>query len=105
MARGCLRTDVAVISVEKDHRTAALAASGDWPCFVDLRCGDALETLAEGAALSPHGMLVVDDMLPAPDWSDSQRASQDKVRQTLLAAPELTSAELAVGSGVILSAR
>jgi predicted O-methyltransferase YrrM len=45
-----LRTDVAVISVEKDHRTAALAASGDWPCFVDLRCGDALETLAEGAA-------------------------------------------------------
>jgi demethylmenaquinone methyltransferase/2-methoxy-6-polyprenyl-1,4-benzoquinol methylase len=128
IASGLLpRTDVTVISVEKDRQTAALAAGGDWPSFVDLRCGDALEVLAEGgafdlifadapggkwdgldrsiAALSPRGMLVVDDMLPAPDWSDSQRASQDKVRQTLLAAPELTSAELTVGAGVILSVR
>jgi demethylmenaquinone methyltransferase/2-methoxy-6-polyprenyl-1,4-benzoquinol methylase len=57
------------------------------------------------AALRPRGLLVVDDMTPQPDWPGSLRAAQDKVRQQLLSAAELTSAELAVGSGVILSAR
>ena len=121
------RTDVTVTSVEKDPGTATVAASGDWPSFVDLRRGDALEVLAEGgtfdlifadapggkwegldrsvAALRPRGLLVVDDMTPEPDWTDSRRAAQDKVRQALLSAPELTSAELAVGSGMILSVR
>lgn len=121
------RTDVTVTSVEKDPGTATVAAGGDWPSFVDLRRGDALDVLAEGgtfnlvfadapggkwegldrsvAALRPRGLLVVDDMTPEPDWPDSQRAAQDKVRQALLSARELTSAELAVGSGVILSVR
>jgi predicted O-methyltransferase YrrM len=121
------RADVTVTSVEKDPANAALAAGGDWPSFVDLRHGDALEVLAEGgtfdlifadaaggkhdgldrsvAALRPHGLLMVDDMTPQPDWPGSLRAAQDTVRQQLLSAPELTSAELAVGSGVILSAR
>ena len=40
------RTDVTVVSVEKDPATAA-AASGDWPSFADLRCADALEVLGE----------------------------------------------------------
>ena len=121
------RTDVTVLSVEKDPATAAAAASGDWPSFADLRCGDALEVLGAGgtfdlifadapggkwegldrtiAALRPHGLLLVDDMTPGPDWDDSRRAAQDKVRQALLSAPELASAELAAGSGMILSAR
>src|SRR5580658_2996349 len=121
------RTDVTVTSVENDPATAAVAASGDWPSFVGLRCGDALEVLAEGgafdlvfadapggkwegldrsvAALRPHGLLIVDDMTPEPDWTDARRAAQDKVRQALVSARELTSAELAVGSGVILSVR
>jgi demethylmenaquinone methyltransferase/2-methoxy-6-polyprenyl-1,4-benzoquinol methylase len=121
------RADVTVTSVEKDPATAALAASGDWPPFVDLRHGDALEVLGEGgtfdlifadapggkhdgldrsvAALRPRGLLVVDDMTPQPDWADSLRAAQDTVRQRLLSAAGLTSAELAIGSGVILSAR
>src|ERR1700740_1799387 len=42
------RTDVTVTSVEKDPGTATVAASGDWPSFVDLRRGDALEVLTEG---------------------------------------------------------
>ena len=121
------RTDVTVTSVEKDPGTAAAAAVGDWPPFVGLRCADALEVLAEGgaydlvfadapggkwdgldrtvAALRPHGLLIVDDMTPEPVWTDFHRASQDKVRQALMSAPGLTSAELAVGSGVILSVR
>jgi hypothetical protein len=44
-------------------------------------------------------------MTPEPRWTDSHRAAQDKVRQALMSAPGLTSAELAVGSGVILSVR
>ena len=44
-------------------------------------------------------------MTPQPGWTDSHRAAQDKVRRALLSAPGLTSAELAAGSGVILSAR
>lgn len=121
------RTDVNVVSVEKDPDTARAAAGGHWPPFVDLRCGDALEVLGNSgtfdlifadapggkwdgldrstAALRPHGLLIVDDMTQEPDWTDSHRASQDRVRQTLMSAPELTSTELPVGSGVILSVR
>jgi predicted O-methyltransferase YrrM len=121
------RTDITLTSVEKDPGTAAVAGAGDWPPFADLRCGDALEVLAEAgtfdlifadapagkwegldrsvAALGPHGLLVVDDMTPQPGWTDSHRAATEGVRRALLSAPELTSAELAVGSGMILSVR
>jgi predicted O-methyltransferase YrrM len=126
MTAGLLpRTDVTVTTVENDRQVAALAARGDWPSFVSLRHGDALKLLAEGgtydlifadapdgkwrgldhtiAALGPHGMLIVDDMTPMPGWPDMQRAGQNRVRHALLTAPELISAELATGSGVILS--
>lgn len=121
------RTDVSVITVEKDPGTAALAAQGDWPGFVELRCADALAMLAEAgrfdlifadaeggkweglgqtiAALAPHGMLIVDDMTATPEWSSEQHARQQRVRQTLLASPLLTTVELRHGSGVILSTR
>jgi demethylmenaquinone methyltransferase/2-methoxy-6-polyprenyl-1,4-benzoquinol methylase len=121
------RTDVRVVTVEKDPATAALAARGDWPGFVELRCADALAVLddahdldlifadAQGgkwegldrtiAALAPHGLLVVDDMTATPAWDDEQRARQQEVRRALLASPLLTSVELGHGSGVILSTR
>jgi demethylmenaquinone methyltransferase/2-methoxy-6-polyprenyl-1,4-benzoquinol methylase len=125
------RTDVLLFTVESDPQNAALAALGDWPAFAELRRGDALDVLdvlaRDGgtfdlifadapagkwhgldrtiAALAPHGLLIVDDMTPLPDWTDSHRAAQEHVRRTLLATPELTSVELAHGSGVILSAR
>src|SRR6516225_8431351 len=121
------RTDVTVLTVEKDQHTAAIAARGDWPSFVELRHADALDVLARGgafdlifadaqggkwhgldrtiAALGPHGLLVVDDMTLLPEWTDSHRAAQERVRQTLLTAPGLISIELAHGSGVILGAR
>jgi demethylmenaquinone methyltransferase/2-methoxy-6-polyprenyl-1,4-benzoquinol methylase len=121
------RTDVAVTTVEVDPQTAALAASGDWPAYVDLRRGDALQVLAEAgpfdlifadapggkwegldrtiAALSPHGLLVVDDMAPVPEWTAEQHTRQDQVRRALLASPLLTSIELSHGSGVILCSR
>jgi predicted O-methyltransferase YrrM len=100
-------------------RTRPLAA------FVSLRHAYALDVLAEGgtydlvfadapdgkwhgldrtiAALGRHGMLIVDDMTPLPDWDDRQRTEQGRVRQALLTAPQLVSVGLAHGSGVILS--
>ena len=121
------RTDVTVLTVEKDPGTAALAAEGDWPGFVELRCADALDVLGEAgrfnlifadaqggkwegldrtiAALAPHGMLIVDDMTATPQWDTGQQASQQRVRQVLLTSPLLTSVELRHGSGVILSTR
>jgi predicted O-methyltransferase YrrM len=121
------RTDVTVTTVERDARTALLAAQGDWPGFVDLRLADAIDVLAEGglfdlifadaqggkwegldrtvAALRPGGLLLVDDMTPAPDWPADRRARQAEVRRALLSSPLLTSAELSDGSGVILSTR
>jgi predicted O-methyltransferase YrrM len=121
------RDDVTVITIEKDPQTAALAACGAWPQFVDLRVGDALGVLGEAAAfdlifadapggkwaglertiaaLRPHGLLVVDDMTASPEWTTKQHARQDDVRQALLTSPLLTSVELDHGSGVILATR
>jgi len=121
------RTDVTVTTIEKDPQTAALAAQGGWPQFVDLRTGDALEALrgagtfdlifadAQGgkwaglhrtiAALGPHGLLVVDDMTATPEWTAEQHTRQSEVRQALLTSPLLTSVELDHGSGVILASR
>lgn len=121
------RTDVTVTTVEKDPLTAALAAQGDWPGFVDLRVADALDMLAgagpfdlifadaqggkwEGldltiAALGPGGLLMVDDMTPRPGWTGEQRTRLDETRWALLTSPLLISAELGHGSGVVLSTR
>jgi predicted O-methyltransferase YrrM len=118
---------VTVTTVERDARTALLAAQGDWPGFVDLRLADALDVLGEGgsfdlifadaqggkwdgldrtiAALRPGGLLIVDDMTPLPDWPAEQHAKQAGVRQALLATPRLTAVELTHGSGVILGTR
>lgn len=57
------------------------------------------------AALRPHGLLVVDDMTAAPEWSAEQHTKQHGVRQALLTSPLLTSIELDHGSGVILATR
>lgn len=122
------RRDVTVTSVELDPERAALAASGDWPGFVDFRTGDALELLpglgavdlifADAgagkqvgleltiAALAPHGVLVVDDMTPAPGstWDSEFAARQEAVRHTLLGHDRLAAVELGgYGSGVILA--
>jgi predicted O-methyltransferase YrrM len=121
------RDDVTVVTVEKDPGNAALAAQGDWPGFVELRRADALEVLGEAgsfdlifadapggkvegldrtiAALAPHGLLIVDDMIPTAWWDSEMHAKQRRVRETLLTSPLLTSVELTHGSGVILSTR
>ncbi|MGP3912787.1 O-methyltransferase [Nonomuraea sp. 10N515B] len=122
------RADVTVTTIECDLGRAELVTNGDWPGFVDLRSGDALDLLpglgafdlvfadAEAgkqvgleltiAALSPRGVLVVDDMVPAPAvvWDAEFARRQEAVRRTLLGHERLVAVELAGhGSGVILA--
>ncbi|WP_214318393.1 O-methyltransferase [Nonomuraea sediminis] len=121
------RTDVTVTTIESDRERAALAAQGDWPAFVDLRVGDALELRGEGfdlifadaaggkhegldatiGMLRPRGVLVVDDMVPQPGvtWDPEFTDKQEAVRRRLLTDERLVAVELAHGSGVIMATR
>ncbi|WP_238015323.1 class I SAM-dependent methyltransferase [Dactylosporangium sp. AC04546] len=129
LAQGLLpRTDVTLTSVELDPATAAVAAKGDWPPFVDLRVADAVEFLrAAGhgydlifadcrggktqgldhtiARLNPRGTLVVDDMTEVDGWPADFKAAQRGVRRTLVEHPDLVTAELDFASGVVVSVR
>jgi demethylmenaquinone methyltransferase/2-methoxy-6-polyprenyl-1,4-benzoquinol methylase len=129
LASGLLpRADVTVTTIERDPERARSAAATGWPVAVDVRAGDALELLpelgtydlvfadAEGgkqvgleltiAALNARGVLVVDDMVPAPGavWDVEFAAKQEAVRRTLLGHERLVAVELAGhGSGVIVA--
>jgi len=114
------RLDVEVRSVERDPRLGGLAAAGDWPENVTLHEGDILEILdslgtfdlifadAEGgkwqgldrtiATLAPGGHLLVDDMATGHEQTV-------RVRDTLLAHPDLIAVELPCGTGLILATR
>ncbi|MEV6346802.1 class I SAM-dependent methyltransferase [Actinoplanes sp. NPDC051851] len=121
------RTDAEVHSVELDPAIHALAASATWPSWTTLHAGDVLTLLptlgtfdlifadapggkwtgltATIAALTPGGLLLVDDMTP-PHWADDNHQTQTlRVRDTLLTHPSLTSVELACSTGLILSTR
>ncbi|MEV0148017.1 MULTISPECIES: Rid family hydrolase [unclassified Nonomuraea] len=122
------RTDVTLVTVERDAERIGLAAAGaGWPAFVRPTSGDVLELLdglgtfdlifadAEGgkhegldrviAALGPRGTLVVDDMTPQPHWPADLAARQHDVRRAVLGHPDLVAVELSHGSGVILATR
>lgn len=123
------RADIEVHSIEMDARAASVAAAADWPSWVTLHVGDALQLLptlgqfdlifadAQGgktegldltlAALTAGGQLLVDDMFEQPDnpvhravWPAIQR-----VRQQLLDEPALVVAELDYGTGMVLASR
>lgn len=121
------RRDVEVISVDLDPAVQAIAAEEPWPAFVRLEQGDGAEAVgrlgrferifadAPGgkltgldrtlAALAPAGVLLVDDM----DLSRHEDARLlrllPRVREQLLAAPDLAVVELAASSGIMLAAR
>ena len=121
------RTDVEIVSVELDDDNAKAAASVDWPEFVRLHHGDAVEIVptlgtfdlifpdapggkwtgldATIAALRPHGVLVVDDMIPKPDFPDEWVRALERTREKLFAHPDLVCVEISDLTGVILCAR
>jgi demethylmenaquinone methyltransferase/2-methoxy-6-polyprenyl-1,4-benzoquinol methylase len=120
------RTDVRVLSVELDSDTAAIALRHDWPSFVRLEVGDALDVLRQGdhwdlifadtlaakwdglddtiEALMPGGMLLVDDMTP-PLMSEMHRKKTIEVRNRLLGDPRLVAVEIRWSSGIIVCGR
>lgn len=121
------RTDVKVISVERNPQTATVAREGLWPASVELLVGDAELLLprlgefdlifadAEGgkwtglnytlAALGPRATLVVDDMNMAHIRDHEHRAAITRVREQLVADPRLVTVELALSSGIIVAVR
>jgi predicted O-methyltransferase YrrM len=121
------RDDVRVVSVDLDEQASMIARSATWPAWVELRVADVLDLLdalgrfdlifadAQGgkwtgldrtiAALTPGGILLVDDMTP-PAWMDEAHEQHTaRVRATLLGHPDLVATELACGSGMILCTR
>jgi demethylmenaquinone methyltransferase/2-methoxy-6-polyprenyl-1,4-benzoquinol methylase len=120
------RTDVQVLSVERDPDTAATAVKHDWPSFVRLEVGDALDVLRRGdhwdlifadalagkweglddtiEALGPGGVLLVDDMTP-PIMSEMHRTKTIEVRHRLLTDPTLVAVEMRWSSGVVVCTR
>lgn len=119
------REDVEVVTVERDEALADAVRGSDLP--VTVLTGDAEALLpglgsfdlvfadAEGgkwtgldltiAALAPGGVLLVDDMDLARYHSPEHVAAVTAVRDTLVAHPDLVTAELAVGTGLLLSTR
>jgi demethylmenaquinone methyltransferase/2-methoxy-6-polyprenyl-1,4-benzoquinol methylase len=121
------RGDVEVVSVEQSPDVAALARTADWPSFVTIMTGDAVNLLpdlggfdlifadSEGgkwegldltiAALRPGGQIIVDDMTP-PEWSsDNHRVKTTEAKLRLTTDPRLIAVEIASASGLILCTR
>ena len=121
------RTDVELVSVEKDPFCASAAAEESWPDYVHLHVGNALEALPTLGvfdlifpdapagkwnglditinALRAGGVLVVDDMIPKPDFPDDWRRSLEATRTNLLAHEDLIAVEIADLTGVILATK
>ncbi|HVK22559.1 MAG TPA: hypothetical protein VM677_14465 [Actinokineospora sp.] len=57
------------------------------------------------AALAPHGILLMDDMDLSRYPEPEHQRIVTGIRHTVMAHPELVTAELAIGSGIVLAAR
>jgi predicted O-methyltransferase YrrM len=102
-------------------------AGADWPDWVRLDVGDALELLprlgafdlvfADAvagkwhgldltiAAIAPRGLIIVDDMAPT-HWADAQHEARTlEVRKTLMNDARLVAVEISWASGVIVARR
>ena len=121
------RTDAEVVSVEFDDANAKAVASASWPSYVHLHHGDALVLLPRLGtfdlifpdapagkwtgldrtidALRPRGMLLVDDMIPKPDFPQEWATALERTRERLIAHPALIAAEISDLTGVIVCAR
>lgn len=121
------RTDVEVVTIENDPFCASAAAEESWPDYVQLRVANALEVLPTLGtfdlifpdapagkwtgldltidALRPGGVLIVDDMIPKPDFRDDWKKSLEGTRKNLLGHSNLIAVEIADLTGVILATK
>ncbi|WP_371477021.1 O-methyltransferase [Kitasatospora sp. NBC_00315] len=119
------RADVTLVTVEQDPRTAELAATADWPAWVEPHTGDAVRLLpglgtfdlvfadAEGgkwhgldrtlAALGEGGVLLLDDMDPERYTLAEHHVAIAGVRAALRADTRLVIVDLPVGTGHIIA--
>jgi demethylmenaquinone methyltransferase/2-methoxy-6-polyprenyl-1,4-benzoquinol methylase len=121
------RSDVETVSVDVDEPLQQAVAALGWPLGVRFELGDGAELAGslgrfdlvfadapggklEGldasiGALSPGGVLVVDDMDIALHETTGFADAIVGVRETLLADPALVTADLPFGSGVVLAVK
>jgi predicted O-methyltransferase YrrM len=121
------RTDAEVHSIELDPAVFELATAVDWPSWVRLHLGDVHELYSSlGAfdlifadapggkwtdldrtvdALTPGGLLLVDDMQPERWGSADHERLTGQVAATLLGHPGLNAVEISWSSGLILCSR
>ena len=121
------RTDVEVVSIERDAERVLSVAEIDLPAHASIVAGDIealLPTLGQFdlifadaeagkwtgldltiAALVPRALLLVDDMEISRYDSSHDRSSVEVVREALMTDPRLVAVELNVGSGMILASR
>ena len=121
------RTDVEVVSIERDTERVAALAEIDLPPHASIVEGDIAELLptmgqfnlvfadAEVgkwtdleltiAALAPQGLLLVDDMDISRYDFEMDRSTVDSVRKVLMTDSRLTAVELDTASGMILASR
>jgi demethylmenaquinone methyltransferase/2-methoxy-6-polyprenyl-1,4-benzoquinol methylase len=121
------RTDVNVVTIDVDPELQATARDGGWPDCVAFVVGDGATLLPEMGsfalifadapggkirklgrtleALRPGGVLLVDDMDLARHEDTGLREALARVRERLLAHPELVTAELAFSTGVMVAVK
>ncbi|WP_419927978.1 O-methyltransferase [Candidatus Poriferisocius sp.] len=121
------RTDVEVVSIERDAERVSFLTEVDLPVHVSIVEGDIGALLpalgrfdlifadAEAgkwtgleltfAALAPQGLLLVDDMDLSRYGSEKDRSTVEKVRKVLTTDSRLAAVELDVASGIILASR
>ena len=125
------RNDVSVVTIEQDPRRSAMAQGADWPAWVQFVNGDAIRELpglgsfdlifadSEGgkwygldltlSALSPGGMLVLDDLVPQ-DWkSDPEKATHHEkikeIRRQIHNDSRMIATEMTHATGLLLAVR
>lgn len=121
------RTDVEVVSMERDTERVASLAEIDLPAhasiiegdigvllpalgqfdliFADAEAGKWTDLELTIAALAPQGLLLVDDMDLSRYDSEQDRSTVEHVRKALMTDSRLAAVELDVASGIILASR
>jgi demethylmenaquinone methyltransferase/2-methoxy-6-polyprenyl-1,4-benzoquinol methylase len=121
------RTDVEVLTVDLDPEMQSATRDAGWPDFVRFEIGDGARLAGELgefdlifadapggklegldrtiAALTPGGVLVVDDMDTSLHSDEALAAAIARVREELLSGADLICAELTSSSGVILAVK
>jgi predicted O-methyltransferase YrrM len=121
------RDDASVYTVDTNQEMLATVATAGWPGYVEFVCDDGAHAVMEFApldlvfadaqggkldgldltiaALSPGGVLIVDDMDLSRHATDGLSEAIAAVREHLLGDPTLVAAELDFASGVIVATK